>query len=151
MKIKVKKLHPDAKIPTFSTEGAAGADLYAIADSTLHKRSSNIIATYSGISFVKTGIVIEIPKGYEGQIRPRSGLAFNHGISIINTPGTIDSDYRGEIAIAMINLGYVDYDITAGDRIAQLVIKPVPVVTFEEVEELSETGRGDAGYGSTGK
>ncbi len=101
-------------------------------------------------ALIPTGIVVEIPPGYEAQIRPRSGLAIRHGITLLNTPGTIDADYRGEIKVILINLGEEDFVINRGDRIAQMVICPVVRVELEEVEELSTTRRSDGGFGSTG-
>lgn len=101
-------------------------------------------------ALVPTGIAVEIPPGYEAQIRPRSGLAIRHGITLLNTPGTIDADYRGEIKVILINLGEEDFVINRGDRIAQMVICPVMIVELEEVEELSTTHRSDGGFGSTG-
>jgi len=101
-------------------------------------------------ALVPTGIAVEIPPGYEAQIRPRSGLAIKHGITLLNTPGTIDADYRGEIKVILINLGEEDFVINRGDRIAQMVICPVVRVELEEVEELSTTSRSDGGFGSTG-
>lgn len=98
-----------------------------------------------------TGIAIELPEGYEAQVRPRSGLAIKHGITILNSPGTIDSDYRGEIKVILINLGNEDFVVRRGDRIAQLVIAPVVRVQWEEVEELTESLRGPNGFGSTGR
>jgi len=101
-------------------------------------------------ALIPTGIAIEIPPGYEAQIRPRSGLAIRHGITLLNTPGTIDADYRGEIKVIVINLGSEDFVIKRGDRIAQMVICPVVKVELQEVEELSSTERSDGGFGSTG-
>jgi dUTP pyrophosphatase len=94
---------------------------------------------------------VEIPGGYEGQVRPRSGLALKHGVTMVNTPGTIDSDYRGEIGVIMINLGDSPFEVNPGDRIAQLVISPVVRLAWEEVEELSDTDRGEGGFGSSGR
>jgi len=101
-------------------------------------------------ALIPTGVAIEIPPGYEAQIRPRSGLAIRHGITLLNTPGTIDADYRGEIKVIVINLGSEDFVIKRGDRIAQMVICPVVKVELQEVEELSSTERSDGGFGSTG-
>jgi dUTP pyrophosphatase len=99
---------------------------------------------------VPTGIVLEIPPGWEGQVRPRSGLALRHGIALVNAPGTIDSDYRGEVGVILINLGEAPYGLKRGDRIAQLVISRVEPVEWEETDTLEESGRGDGGFGSTG-
>ena len=142
MKIKVKKLSPDAIIPKYQTMEAAGFDLHSLDDVILKKGERVLIST--GLSF-------EIEKGYEIQIRPRSGLAYKYGISVLNTPGTIDSDYRGEIKVLLINFSDQDFEIKKGDRIAQAVVKEVIQAEFEEVETLSETERGAGGFGSTGK
>lgn len=132
-----------AVIPEYKTEGAAGADLCALVNTpiTIETGKSAIIPT---------GLFFEIPHGYEVQIRPRSGLAAKNGVTVLNTPGTIDSDYRGEIKIILINLGDKDFVINNGDRIAQMVIAPVTQGTFEVVNELSQTQRGTGGFGSTG-
>lgn len=143
MKIRVKKLKNAVNLPKYATAGSSGLDLYAAIEKPiilLPKQRCNI----------PTGIAVEIPFGYEGQIRPRSGLAVKHGITVLNTPGTIDSDYRGEIKVVLINLGKEKFVIYRGDRIAQLVFTPIVKVEFEEVEELSPTERGEEGFGSTG-
>ena len=142
MKLKIKKLSPDAIIPAYQTELAAGFDLHSIEDYVLKRGERKLI---------KTGLAFEIEPGYEVQIRPRSGLAFKHGITVLNTPGTIDADYRGEIMVLLINLGEEDFEIKKGDRIAQAVIAPVIQAEFEEVDKLSVTKRGKGGFGSTGK
>ena len=142
MKLKIKKLTPDAIIPAYQTELAAGFDLHSVEDYVLKKGERKLI---------KTGLAFEIEEGYEVQIRPRSGLAFKHGITVLNTPGTIDADYRGEIMVLLINLGEEDFEIKKGERIAQAVIAPVIQAEFVEVDELSETKRGKGGFGSTGK
>ena len=142
MKLKIKKLTPDAIIPAYQTELAAGFDLHSVEDYVLRKGERKLI---------KTGLAFEIEEGYEVQIRPRSGLAFKHGITVLNTPGTIDADYRGEIMVLLINLGEDDFEIKKGERIAQAVIAPVIQAEFVEVDELSETKRGKGGFGSTGK
>ncbi len=142
MKLKIKKLTPDAIIPAYQTELAAGFDLHSIEDYVLKKGERKLI---------KTGLAFEIEPGFEVQIRPRSGLAFKHGITVLNTPGTIDADYRGEIMVLLINLGEEDFEIKKGERIAQAVIAPVIQAKFEEVDELSVTKRGKGGFGSTGK
>ncbi len=142
MKLKIKKLTPDAMIPAYQTELAAGFDLHSIEDYVLKKGERKLI---------KTGLAFEIEPGFEVQIRPRSGLAFKHGITVLNTPGTIDADYRGEIMVLLINLGEEDFEIKKGERIAQAVIAPVIQAKFEEVDELSVTKRGKGGFGSTGK
>jgi dUTP pyrophosphatase len=141
VKIKFKKLCPDALIPKQMREGDSGLDIYSHEDAVLEPFK---------VRLVKTGVSVEIPPLYEGQVRPRSGLAINHGITVLNTPGTIDSNYRGEVCIILINLGQTSYQIKKGDRIAQLVITPVPKVTVEIVDELTDTARGDKGFGSSG-
>ena len=131
-------------MPVYSTEHAAGADLFAYLP-------EGSITIKSGERFlVPTGLRIELPEGYEAQIRPRSGLAVKHGITLLNTPGTIDSDYRGEIKIIVINLGQDDFTVSCGDRIAQMIIAPVVRGNFTVKTSLSETSRGTGGFGSTG-
>ncbi len=142
MKLKIKKLTSDAVIPAYQSELAAGFDLHSIEDYVLKKGERKLI---------KTGLAFEIEPGYEVQIRPRSGLAFKHGITVLNTPGTIDADYRGEIMVLLINLGEDDFEIKKGERVAQAVIAPVIQAEFVEVDELSVTKRGKGGFGSTGK
>ena len=139
--IRVKRLHPDAKIPKAAKVGDVAFDLYSVIDYEL--KSGERYA-------VPTGIAIEIPVGYEGQVRPRSGLALKDGITVLNTPGTIDSGYRGEVKTIMINHGDISFKINKGMRISQLAIRPVPKVEFIEVDELSDTDRGEGGFGSTG-
>jgi dUTP pyrophosphatase len=140
--LKVKKLSSLAEIPAYQTEEAAGFDLHSIEDVVIAPKERKLIAT---------GLAFDIPAGYEIQIRPRSGLAYKHGITVLNTPGTIDSDYRGEIKVLLINHSDEEFEIKVGERIAQAVIKEVIQAKFEEVEELSETKRGEKGFGSTGK
>lgn len=132
------------KAPHYASEGAAGADLYACLETayTIKSRESFL---------VPTGLKIALPEGYEAQVRPRSGLALRHGITVLNSPGTIDSDYRGEIKILLINLGTQDFILQPGERIAQLVIAPVVRAAFIKTETLSGTARGENGFGSTGK
>ncbi len=142
MKLKIKKLNPEAIIPAYQTELSAGFDLHSIEDYIIKPMERKLI---------KTGLAFEIEPGYEVQIRPRSGLAFKHGITVLNSPGTIDADYRGEIMVLLINLGSEEFEIKKGERIAQAVIAPVVQAEFEEVNELSETKRGKGGFGSTGK
>jgi dUTP pyrophosphatase len=132
------------KIPEYKTPGSAGADLCALLDSPL-------VLLPLERRLVPTGLSVEIPEGYEMQVRPRSGLALKNGITVLNTPGTIDSDYRGEIGIVLVNLGSDAFEIRNGDRIAQGVIAPVSQGRFVEAEILGETERGVGGYGSTGK
>ncbi len=141
MKIKIKKCHKDAIIPQYQSSGAAGFDLCALESVVLKARSR---------AAIKTGLAFEIPQGYEMQVRPRSGLALKNAISVLNTPGTIDSDYRGEVMVILINHSDEDFSINQGDRIAQGVVQKVEQVEFEEVEILSETKRGEGGFGSSG-
>ncbi len=143
MKIKLKKVKKDAKIPKYMTQKSAGLDIYACI-------SSNITLKPGQRTLIPTGVAISLPDGYEAQIRPRSGLALNYGIIPLNTPGTIDADYRGEIKIILANLGENEFTIKNGDRIAQMVINKIEKVEFVEVEELDNSLRGDGGFGSTG-
>jgi dUTP pyrophosphatase len=128
-------------LPAYASDGAAGMDVVAAEDVTLAPGGRHAVAT---------GFALAIPSGYEVQVRPRSGLALKHGISLPNTPGTIDSDYRGELKIIMINLGAEPFAIARGDRVAQLVVAPVQPARFIEVDTLDETSRGAGGFGSTG-
>ena len=132
-----------AVIPEYKTPGAAGADLCAFLDAPL-----TIPAGRSAL--VPTGLFFEIPQGYEVQVRPRSGLAAKSGVTVLNSPGTIDSDYRGEIKVILINLGNADFVINSGDRIAQMIVAPVTQAAFTISDSLSETERGAGGFGSTG-
>ncbi len=143
VQVQIKRLpHGEGlPVPSYATSGAAGMDVVAAEDVTLQ----------SGQRFaVPTGFALAIPDGYEIQVRPRSGLAFKHGITVPNTPGTIDSDYRGELLILLINHGIREFEIKRGDRIAQLVLAPVVQAVWDEVDELDETERGEGGFGSTG-
>ena len=135
-------------LPIYQTAGAAGADLCA--NLPMDQRGAGITLMPMARMIVPTGIRVEIPAGYEMQIRPRSGLATKYGITLPNTPGTIDSDYRGSLGVALINLGQDQFTISHGDRIAQAVIAPVLQVQFELVDQLSDTSRGAGGFGSTG-
>jgi len=128
-------------VPAYATPGAAGMDVVSAEDAILPAGGRHAIAT---------GFALAIPAGYEMQVRPRSGLALKHGISLPNTPGTIDSDYRGELKVILINLGRESFAIARGDRIAQLVLAPVVQAAWDEVEELDDTTRGSGGFGSTG-
>jgi len=139
--VKVKRLVRDGLLPKQAKKGDAAFDLHSVVDYELR----------SGESYgVPTGLALEIPHGYEGQIRPRSGLALKNGITITNSPGTIDSGYRGEVRIIVHNLGRESFTISKGMRIAQIAIRPVPEVEFVEVDELEESDRGEGGFGSTG-
>ena len=131
-------------IPEYKSEQASGCDLYADID-------KEIIIESGKYSIVPTGIRIELPDGYEAQVRPRSGLALKHGIGVLNTPGTIDADYRGEIKVILFNLGHESFTIRTGDRIAQLVFNKIVHGEFIAVEELRDTKRGSGGFGHTGK
>ncbi len=142
MKLKIKKLNKNAIIPAYQSELAAGFDLHSIKEYILKPNERKLI---------KTGLAFEIEKGYEVQIRPRSGLAYKHAITILNSPGTIDADYRGEIMVLLINLGEEEFEIKRGERIAQAVIAPVVQAEFVEVDNLSDTKRGKGGFGSTGR
>jgi len=145
--IKIRRLYPehdsDIPLPRYMTPQSSGMDLCAAIkeDQVLPKGS---------ITVIPTGIAIALPPDLEAQIRPRSGLAFKHGIGIINSPGTIDSDYRGEVKVGLINLFTQSYLVEHGDRIAQMVISKLPDISVEEVEELDDTERGEGGFGSTG-
>lgn len=141
--IRVKRLPHGAglPLPAYATPQAAGMDVVSAEDVTILPGGRHAVAT---------GFALAIPDGYEVQVRPRSGLALKHGISLPNTPGTIDADYRGELKIILINLGDVPFVIARGDRVAQLVAAPVQMARFEEVEQLDETQRGAGGFGSTG-
>ena len=141
--VRIKRLpHGEGlALPLYATAGAAGMDVLSAEDVVLAPGARHAVAT---------GFAIAIPEGYEVQVRPRSGLALKHGISLPNTPGTIDSDYRGELKIILINLGAEDFAIARGDRVAQLVLAPVTLAQWDEVEDLDETARGVGGFGSTG-
>ena len=132
-------------LPAYETDGSAGMDLRAALP-----EDRQIVILPGRRALVPTGLVFELPEGYEAQVRPRSGLAFKHGITCLNTPGTIDSDYRGEVKVLLVNLGEDAFDIGRGMRIAQMVVAPVVQVRIEERGLASETGRGAGGFGSTG-
>ncbi len=139
---RVGKIHPD--LPTYQTDGAAGMDLRAALDEP-------VILGSLERRLIPTGLSLEIPEGYEAQVRPRSGLAAKLGVTVLNTPGTIDSDYRGEVGVVLVNLSKESCTIAPGDRIAQLVFANVERATLVLRDELTETARGAGGYGSTGK
>ena len=143
--VKIKRLphNPDLPLPKKMSAYSSGFDLMAAIEEPVG-------ITPGDTALVPTGIALSIPPGYEGQVRPRSGLATRFGLSIPNAPGTIDADYRGEVKVILINLGRETVTLNRGDRIAQLVISPVPAVTLEEVKELDPTPRGDGGFGHTG-
>lgn len=139
--LKVKKLNEDAIIPNFAHKGDAGMDLYSIEKVIIPKNETRLI---------KTGISIELPHMTEAQVRPRSGLALKHSITVLNSPGTIDEGYRGEIGVILINHGKEDFVVEKHMKIAQMVIKPIYEIYIEEVKDLSYTERGNEGFGSTG-
>ncbi|MBZ4690850.1 MAG: Deoxyuridine 5-triphosphate nucleotidohydrolase [Cereibacter sp.] len=136
-------------LPRYETAGAAGADLRANLPEA--QRAAGLELAPMQRMIVPTGLRLEIPEGFEAQIRPRSGLALKHGLTVPNTPGTIDSDYRGPLGVLLINLGAEPYRIAHGDRIAQMVVAPVVQADFLTVEDLGQTARGAGGFGSTGK
>lgn len=136
-------------LPAYETPGSAGADIRA--NLKPEDRESGFTLLPMQRAVVPTGLRVEIPPGFEMQIRPRSGLALKHGITLPNTPGTIDSDYRGPLGVALVNLGAEPYTIHHGDRVAQMIVAPVIQVQFQEVDALSDTARGVGGFGSTGK
>ncbi|MFW5925438.1 MAG: dUTP diphosphatase [Myxococcota bacterium] len=147
MRLRVWRMHPRAVLPGYASSGAAGLDLAACVDAPVPLAAG---ATAS----VPTGLAVALPPGHEGQVRPRSGLAARHGVTVLNAPGTIDEDYRGEVRVLLVNLGPEDHIVEPGDRIAQLVVAPVTRVVVEEVtgaDELGTTERGGAGFGSTGR
>ena len=139
--LKIKKVHADAKLPQYQLPGSSGMDLHAVQSVYIAPGEHNL---------VKTGIKIELPKGFEAQVRPRSGLALKNSITVLNSPGTIDQGFLGEICVILVNHGKSGFRVDPGDRIAQLVIAPVEIVEIQEVDELSETERGEGGFGSTG-
>lgn len=136
-------------LPAYETEGAAGADIRA--NLPPEDREAGLTLAPMARRIVPTGLRVEIPRGYEMQIRPRSGLALKHGITLPNTPGTIDSDYRGPLGVILVNLGDQPYTIHHGDRIAQMIVAPVVQVRLQVVEALDDTARGEGGFGSTGR
>ena len=144
VKVLVKKLNSKAQLPKYKTSGSSGMDLMALIENPIKIKPQES-------ALIATGIAIDIPEGTEVQIRPRSGLAAKSSISVLNTPGTIDSDYRGEIKIILFNHGKEEFTINNNDRIAQMVLMPILKAEFEEVEDLPETLRGSEGFGSTGK
>lgn len=140
--LKVKLIHEDAKLPNRANEGDAGMDLYSIEEKVIHAGKSALI---------RTGIEMELPKGTEAQVRPRSGLALKHSITVLNSPGTIDEGYRGEVRVILINHGKEDFTVEKHMRIAQMIIAPVLQVEIEQTENLTESDRGRGGFGSSGK
>jgi len=140
IEIKFQKLHPDAQIPSYAHIGDAGADVYAVTEVTLEPQKR---------AAIRTGLAVDIPIGYEIQVRPKSGLALKHGIAVLNSPGTVDAGYRGEIQVIVINLGEEAYTFAKGQKIAQLVLKPLIQASYVE-GELGISDRGVGGFGSTG-
>lgn len=143
LKIKVKKLRSKAQLPRYMSRHAAGMDVFACPD-------AEMVIEPGCRAVVPTGIALAIPVGFEAQVRPRSGLALHRGVTLVNAPGTIDADYRGELGVILINHGRDNFIVSDGDRIAQLVIAPVQMASFEQVEELDETDRNEGGFGHTG-
>ena len=140
--LKIKKLSEDAIIPFYAHPGDAGLDLFSVEEVTIEPGKRKLVAT---------GISIELPKNTEAQVRPRSGLALKYGVTVLNSPGTIDEGYRGEIKVILINHGEEAFKINKGDKIAQMVIMPVLTVGIEEVEILNDSERGEGGFGATGR
>lgn len=143
MKVKIVN-HSPYDTPAYATEQSAGVDLKA-------NLEEPIVLGSLERALIPTGLYIALPKGYEAQVRPRSGLAAKHGITVLNTPGTIDADYRGEIKVILVNLSHKPFEIVPGERIAQMVVAKHEFVEWEEVESLDSTARGAGGFGSTGK
>ncbi len=140
LEIKIRRLDKSLPLPVYQTEGSSGLDLYA---------SRDCVLASGGFEMISTGVALEIPGGYEGEVRARSGLASKFGIGVLNSPGTIDSDYRGEIKVILFNIGKKDFEIKKGNRIAQLIITKVEKVNLVETEELNSTKRENGGFGST--
>ena len=141
MTLRFKKIHPDAVLPSYAHPSDAGMDVKSVDDLTLAPGKR---------ALVRTGLVMLLPPSYEAQVRPRSGLALKNGVTVLNSPGTIDSGYRGEVGVILINLGDADFAVRKGDKVAQLVIAPVTQPDVVEVSEIDETDRGSSGFGSTG-
>ena len=142
--MQIRRLRSDAIVPRYMTKSAAGLDLHAALDAP-------VVLAPGARAAIGTGLAVAIDPGFEGQVRPRSGLARDHGITLVNSPGTIDSDFRGELTVLLVNLGVEPFTIETGHRIAQLVIAPVVQVELVEVDELPHTARGAGGFGSTGR
>jgi dUTP pyrophosphatase len=134
----------DLPAPAAASASSAGADLRAAV-------AAPVTVEPGGRLRVPTGIALELPRGWEGQVRPRSGLAIDHGVTVLNAPGTIDADYRGEVAVLLVNLGTSPFVVRRGDRVAQIVVAPVATVSWQEAERLDDSERGDGGFGSTGR
>jgi len=143
VRIAIRRLAPDLPLPAYATAGSAGLDLLAAVE-------REFVLPPSGFAAIPSGIALALPQGYEAQVRPRSGLALRHGVTVLNAPGTIDSDYRGEIAVILVNHGNSTFTIARGMKIAQLVIAPHARAEWQESATLDDTGRGAGGFGSTG-
>ena len=143
VEIRFKRIHPGAQVPAYQSAEAAGMDLHACLEAP-------VVLQPGDLARIPLGFIMAIPKGHEGQVRPRSGLAAKFGVTVPNAPGTIDSDYRGEAMVALINLGRAAFTVEHGMRIAQLIVAPVLHVSVREVDELDATQRGSGGFGSTG-
>ncbi len=141
MTVGFKRIHPDAVLPAYAHPSDAGMDLRSVDD---------VVVPRGGRALVHTGLVMALPPMHEGQVRPRSGLALKHGVTVLNTPGTIDAGYRGEVGVILANFGDADFAVKKGDKIAQLVIAPVLQPSVEEIDVVDETDRGAGGFGSTG-
>jgi len=143
LEVTIQKITPEAKVPAYAHEGDAGVDLYSTIDHVLQPGARALIPT---------GIKMAIPHGYEGQVRPKSGLALKHGLTVLNTPGTVDAPYRGEVGVILINLDpKTPYEVKKGEKVAQMVFNKVEYAAFKEAAELEATTRGAGGFGSTGK
>ena len=142
MTLGFKRIHPDAVLPAYAHPSDAGTDVRSVEE---------LVIPAGKRALVHTGLIVLLPPLYEAQVRPRSGLALKHGITVLNTPGTIDSGYRGEIGVILFNSSDVDFQVKKGDRVAQVVIAPVTQPVIEEAQEIDETDRGAGGFGSTGK
>ena len=143
IEVEIIRCRPEARLPCYMTEQAAGMDLYALLD-------SDVVLSPGRRVMVPTGIAIALPLGYEAQVRPRSGLAAKYGVTLVNSPGTIDADYRGEISVIIINHGETDFTINDGERIAQMIVAPVSRCRWNLVENLAASERGSGGFGHTG-
>jgi dUTP pyrophosphatase len=144
--VRIVRVRPDAQLPQYMSDGAAGMDLYASPDT-----DGAVTIAPGARALIGSGVAIALPRGYEAQVRPRSGLALKHGVTVLNAPGTIDEDYRGEIKVLLINHGDEPFVVRAGERIAQLVIAPVARARLDEQPTLDATTRGAGGYGHTGR
>ena len=141
MTLRFKRIHPDAVLPAYAHPGDAGMDVRSVED---------VVIPPGGRALVHTGLVMMLPPMYEAQVRPRSGLALKHGVTVLNTPGTIDAGYRGEVGVILANFGDGDFSVKKGDKIAQIVVAPVTQAEIAEADEIDETERGAGGFGSTG-